>query len=80
MTKYSPYSAWNILSEYSAITESPPNTSELLLHFRNYRNMGFEADAELVEIDNIKSAGETPHDLILSDSRRLKGKGKRIRR
>ncbi|KAK5045994.1 hypothetical protein LTR84_008780 [Exophiala bonariae] len=59
VTKFSAVSTSKILSKLSS------DNLELLLHFRNYRNMGSEANAELIEVDNIKSAQETSHKRIL---------------
>lgn len=65
VTKYSLFSALSLLSGTPGASGLPLNSSELLLHFRNYRNMGSEADADVVELDDIKSAEGTPHTHVV---------------
>lgn len=74
VTKYSLFSAFRLLSGNLGASGLPPNSSELLLHFRNYRNMGSEADADAVELDDIKYAEGTPHTHVLYSDERPQGK------
>ena len=65
VTKYTSWSASGLPPQDAGSSELLLGNRELIVHFHNYRKIGAEADAHLVELADIISAEKAPCDRVI---------------